>query len=66
MKTTKTPDRIASELLETVLELRNHHVLSTQELDEVKAFCSTPPTDTRKFTSEQAPQREERKTNSVD
>lgn len=48
MKVVKKSDRIANELLETALALSKHHVLSVQELNQVKALCTTPPTYTAK------------------
>lgn len=48
MKVAKKSDRITSELLETALALSKHNVLSAQELNPIKALCTTPPVYTAK------------------
>ena len=48
MKDAKKSDRITSELLETALALSKHNVLSAQELNQIKALCTTPPVYTAK------------------
>jgi hypothetical protein len=42
MKNAKKSDRISNELLETGLSLSEHNVLSAQELNQIKALCTTP------------------------
>lgn len=43
MKTTRKPDRIARELLETARALCQHELLTAQEFNQDKALCTAPP-----------------------